>query len=88
MEANEFSIQARISTQTLHAWLDAGWLRPLRDEEATHYSEIDLARAHLINDLKNLDVNDEAMPVILDLIDQVHGLRRLLREVLSATKEQ
>ncbi|HML07339.1 MAG TPA: MerR family transcriptional regulator [Xanthobacteraceae bacterium] len=85
MEAHEFALQARINTQTLHAWLEAGWLRPRRDDDGAYYSEIDVARAHLIHDLKALGINDEGVPVILDLVDQLHGLRRLLRGVLSAT---
>ena len=86
MQAHEFSAQARISVQTLDAWLEAGWLRPRRSEQGTHYADIDVARVRLIQDLMDLGVNDEGVPVILDLIDQVHGLRRLLREVLSANR--
>jgi chaperone modulatory protein CbpM len=43
-----------------------------------------MARAQLIQDLRrDLGVNDEAIPIILDLIDQVHGLRRLLRGLVG-----
>ena len=46
-------------------------------------SEIDIARARLIHDLKkNIGVNDEAVPLILDLIDQLHGLRRAMRHLV------
>ena len=33
-------------------------------------------------------MNDEGIPVILDLIDQLHGLRRTLRELLSTIHAQ
>src|ERR1700704_3427735 len=90
MEAHEFALHARINTQTLNAWLEAGWLAPPHndDDYGTHYSEIDLARAHLIEDLKSLGINDEGVPVILDLVDQLHGLRRVLRDLLSTVKAQ
>jgi chaperone modulatory protein CbpM len=88
MEAHEFALHARINTQTLNAWLEAGWLAPQRNDDGTHYSEVDLARAHLIEDLKDLGINDEGVPVILDLVDQLHGLRRVLRELLSTIKAQ
>ena len=88
MEAREFALQARIDAQTLDAWLEAGWLTPHRNDEGAHYSEIDLARAHLIEDLKDLGINDEGVPVVLDLVDQLHGLRRVLRELLSTVKAQ
>jgi chaperone modulatory protein CbpM len=86
MEADEFVLHARIDAQTLDTWLKAGWLEPRHDEGQARYSEIDLARAHLINDLNDLGINDAGVPVILDLVDQLHGLRRVLRELLSAAK--
>jgi chaperone modulatory protein CbpM len=88
MEAHEFALQARINAHTMDAWLEAGWLAPRRNDDGTQYSEIDLARAHLIEDLKDLGINDEGVPVILDLVDQLHGLRRVLRELLSTIKAQ
>jgi chaperone modulatory protein CbpM len=46
---------------------------------------MDIARARLIRDLTHdLGVNDEGVAIILDLIDQMHGLRHTLREVLRA----
>jgi len=43
------------------------------------FSDMDVARARLIRDLKiDLGVNDEGVDVILHLLDQLHGLRRVL----------
>ena len=43
----------------------------------------------LIRDLQaDIGVNDEGVGVILDLIDQVHGLRRTLGDLLSAIHAQ
>jgi chaperone modulatory protein CbpM len=88
MEAHEFALQARINVQTLEAWLEAGWLAPRRNDEGTHYSDVDLARAHLIEDLRRLGINDEGVPVVLDLVDQLHGLRHVLRVLLSTVRAQ
>jgi chaperone modulatory protein CbpM len=88
MKAHEFALQARINGKKLNAWLEAGWIAPQRNDEGTHYSEIDVARARLIADLKDLGINDEGVPVVLDLVDQLHGLRRVLRELLSTIKAQ
>src|SRR3979411_2094020 len=88
MEAREFALHARINGEKLNAWLEAGWLAPQRNDEGTHYSERDVARARLIEDLKDLGINDEGVPVILDLVDQLHGLRRVLRELLSRIHSQ
>ena len=46
------------------------------------FSEADLARAKLIRDLlQDLGVNDEGVGVILNLLDQMHGLRKALAEM-------
>jgi chaperone modulatory protein CbpM len=51
-----------------------------RQQKST--SEIDLARVQLIKDLKvDFGVNDEGVAIILHLIDQLHGLRCLLRDI-------
>jgi chaperone modulatory protein CbpM len=86
MEAREFTVHARINARTLEAWIEAGWLAPQRNGDGAQYSEVDLARAHLIEDLKDLGINDEGVPVILDLVDQLHGLRRVVRELLSTVR--
>jgi chaperone modulatory protein CbpM len=85
METREFLLHARLDAKVLDAWVEAGWLAPRRDAKASPFSEIDVARAQLIRDLRDdLGVNDEGVSVVLDLIDQVHGLRRMLRELVSA----
>ena len=88
METREFVVQSRLDAQVLEAWVEAGWLLPRQDGDKRNFSEVDLARAQLILDLEQLGMNDEAVPVILDLVDQVHGLRRTLRDLLSAIHAQ
>ena len=81
----DFLVRTRLDAETLEAWVDAGWLLPRQNDEAERFSDVDLARAKLIRDLQtDLGVNDEGIMMILDLVDQVHGLRRTLRELLSA----
>jgi len=86
MDAQEFVVHAQIDAEALNEWVEAGWIIPRRDGRRRRFSEIDLARAHLIRDLQSLGVNDEGIPVILDLIDQLHGLRRILRHVISSVE--
>jgi chaperone modulatory protein CbpM len=85
MHMREFLIQARLDAQVVESWLEAGWLAPRCEGKTPDFSEMDLARARLIHELRQgLGVNDEGVPIILDLIDQLHGLRRTLRELVSA----
>jgi chaperone modulatory protein CbpM len=88
MERRELAVHARIDAEALDEWVEAGWLLPRRNSTGPHYSEVDLARAHLIRDLHDLGVNDEGIPIVLGLVDQLHGLRRVLRELLSTIKTQ
>lgn len=87
MDAETFVVHAKINVQTLETWVEAGWLVPGRVEGRLHYSDVDLARAHLITDLAGLGVNEAGVPIVLDLVDQLHGLRRALRDVLARSRQ-
>jgi chaperone modulatory protein CbpM len=87
MRTGEFLMQSHLEARVLEAWLEAGWLRPRGSRSSPEFSDIDVARVRLIADLRgDLGVNDEAVPVVLDLIDQIHGLRRLARELLERNR--
>src|SRR2546430_2717703 len=89
MDTRGFLLHARLDTKALEAWIEAGWVLPRQDAEAHPFSEVDVARAQLIRDLKeDFGVNDEGITIILDLVDQIHGLRGTLREILSALEAQ
>ena len=88
VETREFLLNAQLKADALEIWIDAGWLAPRDNGEGSYFSEVDLARVQLIHDLQDLGVNDDAVPVILDLVDQLHGLRRALRDVLSTVAAQ
>jgi chaperone modulatory protein CbpM len=84
MRTREFLMQSHLDTHALDAWIEAGWLRPRGSQSSRDFSDIDVARARLICDLRDdLGINDDAVLVVLDLIDQIHGLRRLVRELVE-----
>jgi chaperone modulatory protein CbpM len=87
MRTDEFIIESRLDAQALDSWIDAGWLRPGGNRSGPEFSDIDLARAQLIADLRNdFGVNDEAVPIVLDLMDQVYSLRHLVRELMQRSR--
>src|SRR5215475_2024019 len=86
MQRHEFLLTAQLEAHVLEVWIEAGWLLPR--EAGEPFSDVDLARARLIRDLEHLGVNDEGVPVILDLVDQLHGLRRTMRDLLDAVGAQ
>ena len=80
---SEFLVRVCIDRHSLESWIAAGWLIPQRDPELI-FSEIDLARAQLVRELKeDFGVNDEGISPILHLLDQVHGLRRSMHGALE-----
>jgi chaperone modulatory protein CbpM len=84
----EFLIRVRIDRQRIDTWLSSGWLVPQREPELL-FSDVDIARAQLIRDLSDdLGVNDEGISVILHLLDQMHGLRRSMRDLLDEVRRE
>ncbi|MCJ2049179.1 chaperone modulator CbpM [Methylobacterium sp. J-070] len=89
MDEREFLARADLRPDKLQIWLETGWLVPAFREGVWHYVEIDLARAQLIRDLQHdLGINDDGIAVVLDLIDQVGGLRHVLQAILRALQAQ
>ncbi|WP_141701273.1 MerR family transcriptional regulator [Methyloceanibacter methanicus] len=87
MMLTEEDVVARVSRLTvtrLRVFVSQGLIKPrvAEPDEATPqgYSEADLARAALICNLEDeLGFHEEDVPVLLSLIDQIHGLRSELR---------
>ena len=90
MTREEFCSRLGIRSATLQLWTSKGWL--LLDDtgsSSASLSEIDLARGQLIRHLGDeFGVNAEGIGIILDLLDQVHGLRSVLREVLQSSADR
>ncbi len=75
----------RVSSAELTVWVERHWLRPRHEGNSFIFSEADVARLELICDLReDLALDDEAMPVVLSLLDTVYALRRRLRVLAEA----
>jgi chaperone modulatory protein CbpM len=78
-----------LSVQRLHKWVRLGWVRPERHEGAAVYHEVDVARVRLLYQLEHeAEFDDETLPLVLSLLDQIHGLRAELRALAQAVNEQ
>lgn len=72
----------------LDEWIARGWVRPDAGDPEPRFAEIDVARVQLLCELRqDCEVNDGALPIVLSLLDQVHGLRRALRALTEAVHE-
>ena len=80
----------RIERVELHAWVERGWVAPAaRRGPEPLFSELDVARICLICDLvHDLAVEEETVPLVLSLLDQVYDLRRQLNALTGAIRQQ
>ena len=68
---DEASVYCGIPSEIILFFIHEDWINPLDIDTPTFDGE-DIARIELIWELRNeLGVNDEAMPIILNLIDQL-----------------
>ncbi|MFL0349239.1 chaperone modulator CbpM [Stenotrophomonas lactitubi] len=71
--------QAGVEEAVLSHWVKLEWISPQQGEDGLIYTRVDLSRALLVRDLMfEMEVNEAGVDVALQLIEQVHGLRRLL----------
>lgn len=78
-----------LGADQLSVWVERGWVRPDGEGDDLVFTQIDVARVRLITECRfELDIDDEAIPVILSLLDQVYGLRRELASLVKAIDVQ
>ena len=77
--ANELGVDQTL----LVRFIEEHWILPVVKEQRA-FDEEDLARSRLICALRNeFGVNDDAVPIILNLLDQMHYLQDQVREILK-----
>jgi chaperone modulatory protein CbpM len=82
MQTQQFIDRSHLDLPTLNAWIEAEWLVPIAPKRGLDFSDAELARVRLIQDLKvEFGVNDEGISIILHLLDQLHGLRCLVQDI-------
>ena len=74
-------------------WVERRWIVPERQDAAEAetwvFREVDVARIELILDLRReFAIDEEALPLVLGLLDQVYSLRRQMRRLCDAIECQ
>jgi chaperone modulatory protein CbpM len=73
----------------VHSWIEAGWVQAQGAPERYLFGEMDVARVRLIVELRyELHVEEDTLPLVLSLLDQVYGLRRQLSSLADAVNRQ
>jgi chaperone modulatory protein CbpM len=85
----EFLLRTNLDPKTLEVWVSEEWLVPHDEQGDLAFTEADLARVQLINDLKHqMGVNDEGIGVVLHLLDQLHGVRHAMAALLEQVRDK
>ncbi|MCO6416233.1 chaperone modulator CbpM [Siccirubricoccus sp. KC 17139] len=71
-------------------WIERRWLRA---EQAPGggwvFTEMDVARCRLLAELRiTLELEEEVMPLVLSLLDQLYDARRTVKALLAALDQQ
>jgi chaperone modulatory protein CbpM len=74
-----------LTRQDLERWIANAWVQPDMLAGAYAFREIDVARARLILEMRDeMEINEDALPVVLLLLDQLYDLRRQMRNLNDA----
>jgi chaperone modulatory protein CbpM len=70
-------------------WVENRSVLPERRDQTWIFHEVDVARVELILDIRQeFAIDEEALPLVLGLLDQVYELRRHLRRMCDALAAQ
>jgi chaperone modulatory protein CbpM len=74
-----------VTEQEVIGFVQQSWVLVSEADGGWRFDEADAARVKLIVELKrDLEVNDEALPVVLNLLDQLYGLHQVLDDIRTA----
>lgn len=80
--------RTQVERSQLIAWIEEGWVAPARDNGGFAFDEVDAARVSFISELmRDMMIGEEAIPVVLSLVDQINALRGALKQVLRAAED-
>lgn len=89
MDDRQFRQSLHIDVTVLDVWIEQGWLVPDATAEGRAFRDADIARGRLILDLiETMGLNEAGVDVVMELVDQVHGLRGTLRELVDGIAAQ
>lgn len=84
-EKDVVALIGRVSVRRLRLWVRRGWVAPSVGSSGPVFDTLDVARINLLCQLKDdFGLSDDALPVVLSLMDQLYGTRRELKLLLDA----
>ena len=87
--AELLNVHGRLTTVHVERWVRRGLLRPTAEGNDWAFEAVDVARARLLAELVDeMGFDDESIETVIDLLDQVHTLRRQLDQLGQAIGRQ
>lgn len=87
-----FAMFAGLQRSALERWIAEEWVRPEQRGDELVFHDIDVARVRLLVELRDdLHLDEDALPVVLSLMDQLYATRRRMRllcEVIDQAGEE
>ena len=88
-EDDVVSAVARLTRKQLISFVKAEIVVPFQSETGLVYRRMDIARIELLCDLsEQFDLQEDALGMVISLIDQLHGVRAELRAALGAIEQE
>lgn len=80
--------ELKIEDVELRHWIEERWVLPTAGPEGGYLFDMaDLARCRLIEELRrDLLIDEETMPLVLSLLDQVYALRSAIEDLQEAIR--
>lgn len=76
---------ARLTRTQLVGFVNARVVTPMQSDKGPVYGRLDLVRIELLCELsEEFDLDDDALGIVISLVDQLHGVRAELRAVVDA----
>jgi len=78
-----------LDRRELVAWVENRWILPERRDKTWIFHDVDVARVELILEIRQeFAIEDDALSLVLGLLDQVYDLRRQLGRLCDAVAAQ
>jgi chaperone modulatory protein CbpM len=89
MNELEFCLKLKIDRPVLAVWIKQGWLVPDATGPEPQFRDADFARGRLIIEMtRDMGVNEAGVDLVMELVDQLHSLRRTMRDLLATLGQQ
>ena len=83
------SVVEDLDAEQLDRYIRAGVVVPVQSATGPLFRELDLARLSLVVDLtEGYHLDEEALALVMSLVDQLHGLRGDMRAMLDAVARE